>query len=75
LQLNVNGNTTVIDDNGLRNITTIDGIVYTERRLVLSMQFEGGFIMTIEQKAEYPGQFKTKANGTSGRWKGKKKKH
>jgi hypothetical protein len=37
------------------------------------MQFEGGFIMTIEQKAEYPGQFKTKANGTSGRWKGKKK--
>ena len=29
--------------------------------------------MTIEQKAEYPGQFKTKANGTSGRWKGMKK--
>jgi hypothetical protein len=25
------------------------------------MQFEGGFIMTIEQKAEYPGQFKIKA--------------
>ncbi len=63
LELDVIGNTTIIDSNKLRNTTGPDGTVYTERKLFLSVEFLGGLFMKIDQKPEYTGQFKAAANG------------
>jgi hypothetical protein len=54
MELDVTGNTTVLDSDKLRSIT-IGGTLYTERRLLLSVEFLGGLFMKIEQKAEYTG--------------------
>ena len=55
MELDVIGNTTLIDNNKLRNITGPDGTIFTERCLSLSVEFLGGLFMKIEQKVEYTG--------------------
>jgi hypothetical protein len=55
MELDVIGNTTIIDNNKLRNITGPDGTILTERSLSLSVEFLGGLFMKIEQKVEYTG--------------------
>jgi hypothetical protein len=47
--------TTTMDDTATLPNTTLNGTVYTERRLELSVEFLGGLFMNIEQKAEYTG--------------------
>jgi hypothetical protein len=64
MELDVIGNTTIIDNNKTRNITGPDGSLYTERKLSVSVEFLGGLFMKIDQKPEYTGQFKATANGT-----------
>jgi hypothetical protein len=54
MELDVIGTTTMDDTATLQN-TTLNGTVYTERRLYLSVEFLGGLFMNIEQKAEYTG--------------------
>jgi hypothetical protein len=61
MELDVIGSTTITDNNKTRNITGPDGIIYTERKLSLSVEFLGGLFMKIDQKPEYTGQFKATA--------------
>jgi hypothetical protein len=58
MELDVIGNTTIIDSNKLENRTGPDGTIFTERRLSLSVEFLGGLFMKIDQKPEYTGQLK-----------------
>ncbi len=60
MELDVIGNTTIIDSNKLGNITGPDGTIFTECRLSISVEFLGGLFMKIYQKPEYTGQFKAK---------------
>jgi hypothetical protein len=64
MELDVIGNTTIIDNNKLTNINGSDGTIFTERRLSLSVEFLGGLFMRIDQKPEYTGQFNAKENET-----------
>jgi hypothetical protein len=64
MELDVFGNTTITDNNRLRKFTGPDGTTYTERRLLLSVEFLGGLFMKIEQKMEYTGQLKNQLRKT-----------
>jgi hypothetical protein len=57
MELVVNENTTIIDKKDLRNATTPDGTIFTERRMIIKILFTGALFMKIEQKVEYTGEF------------------
>jgi hypothetical protein len=59
MELYATGDTTATDTNFTRKITGEDGLVYTERRLLLNIEFRTGLFMKIEQIKDYSGKWKT----------------
>jgi hypothetical protein len=58
MEIVANGNSIILDKKNMRNATSPDGTLYTERSLILRIKFMGGFFIKIEQRREYPGKFK-----------------
>jgi hypothetical protein len=67
MELVTNENTTIVDKNNMKNATSPDGTIYTERIMSLRIEFTGGFFIKIEQKVEYPGILKTNSFSNLGR--------
>jgi hypothetical protein len=54
MELDVSGITSTANDIA-RRTTTHEGLLYTERRLQLSVEFHTGLFMKMEQKKDYSG--------------------
>jgi hypothetical protein len=55
MELDVTQKTTSTNTDFIKTITGQDRLVYTERRLVLSLEFRTGLFMKIEQRKDYSG--------------------
>jgi hypothetical protein len=55
MELDVTEKTTSTHTDFIKNITGPDRLVYTERRLVLNLEFRTGLFMKIEQRKDYSG--------------------
>jgi hypothetical protein len=55
MELDVTEKTTSTHTDFIKNITGPDRLVYTERRLMLNLEFRTGLFMKIEQRKDYSG--------------------
>jgi hypothetical protein len=55
MELDVTEKTTSTHTDFIKNITGPDRLVYTERKLMLNLEFRTGLFMKIEQRKDYSG--------------------